>query len=171
MQLNRVFELRLYAFFRAFASWDRAVFESLENGKARASTKAGQRGPGLASLGTNHCSGEDAPAACPPRWNYWMSWSTRAQVESWLASSGYHYTAGYAGQDGNDYTVQMAPPAAWPNCGVFGCFRSQARIFGSGSSWSYNVQEPEPNPEIWYTYSWPEWWWGKYVDWWHHNYC
>src|SRR6266550_2687823 len=170
-QLDRVFRARLEAFYRAFASWDLSLFETFETGKARGSTKSSQRGPGLAAPMLNHCSGQDVPAACPPRFNYWMSWATKAQVESFLTSSGYHLTAGYAGGDGLDWTVQMVPPAAFPNCGIFGCFRSQARGFGSGSSWSFNLQEPEPNPEIWFTYTWPEWWWGTYVNWWHHNYC
>ena len=171
VQLDAGFARRLHAFYRAFASWNLEVFESFEQGKARGARGAALRGPGFASPVRNHCSGQDVPATCPTRFNYWMSWSTRAEVESWLTASGYHYTAGYAGQDGNDYTIQMAPPAAFPNCSVFGAFRSQARIFGSGSSWSYNLQEPEPNPEIWFTYSWPEWWWGNYVEWWHSNWC
>ena len=171
VDLDVISDARLRAFYRAFAGWDISVIESFKEGKRSAGLHAGSKGPGVSSPVLNRCSGEDVPAACPPRYDSGLYWSTRQEVVNFLIASGYHYTADYAGQDGNDYTVQTVPPAAFPSCDVFGCFRSQRRIFGSGSSWSYNSQGLEPNPEIYFTYQWPDWWWGDYVIWWHQEYC
>ncbi|MFH0836066.1 MAG: hypothetical protein V1834_02780 [Candidatus Micrarchaeota archaeon] len=117
------------------------------------------------------CGGDQQhPHKCPTRVNTGIYKSTLTEMQNYLKSAGYH----------NTY---------WPGCGIggypcqydfsktayaYGCnggqFRNQANIAKSGSKWTYSWQSPEPNPEI-FSYSWPVYWWGTYVNWWHNSYC
>jgi hypothetical protein len=108
--------------------------------------------------------GPDSPHPCPDPVNSTIFYTTRGGIEYYLESQGYHQTYPYAG-DIYDWTL---------GCGHFGCssptFRTHARVFTTGGLWTYWTQHPEPNPEI-LNYSWPAYWWGSYVYWWHTEYC
>lgn len=93
--------------------------------------------------------------------------SSREELEAHLYSLGYHRTE---------------PPGCGPivNCDDFtqwvdaygctqGAFRMQANVRHVATGWTYSTQGPEPNPEI-MSYSWPAYWWGAYVAWWHARY-
>lgn len=114
----------------------------------------------------SHCGSFRNPTPCPPRVQSGQFFSTEAEVMQHLISLGYHRTANYAGgSSGRDYTLVVDHPA----CGT-GPFRIQANIRQQGPCWTYSTQGPEPNPEI-RSYSWPHFWWGGYVAWWHAVYC
>lgn len=112
---------------------------------------------------TDACGGSsDNPHPCPARINSGIYFFTRAGVETHLLNNGYHKTAGYAcGDSPDDYSKVVSAF----NCNG-GPFRKQAIIFPHLSRWTYWTQSPEPNPEI-FSYTWPAWWWGGYVQWWH----
>ncbi len=106
------------------------------------------------------CGGsQNNPHPCPPWNNSGIYKNSRTAIVNYLLSIGFHQTAWYASYNNNDYTK---------GCDAYGCsspiFRTQAIIFQSDSLWSYRTQTPEPNPEI-FSYTWPVWWWGSYVQW------
>ncbi len=109
------------------------------------------------------------PHTCPARINSGVYKNTVTEVRSYLKNIGYHNTyspgCGSGGPCPNDFTK-------WVNANscTWGSFRTQALAIQSGSRWTYWTQTPEPNPEI-NNYSWPIFWWGPYVAWWHSFYC
>ena len=89
-----------------------------------------------------------------------------------LLSWGFHQTAGYAcGQDpfipcDRDYTRGRGYSGPYGYC-ESPRFRDQGtRDTGNHEIW---IQYGEPNPEI-FSYVWPYWDWGWYVEWWHDTY-
>lgn len=123
---------------------------------------------GTVSSSATACGGGfDNPHPCPPRTESNSFFTEEIDVRRHLElSQGYHFTASYAGQDGYDYTKVV---------GAYNCpggpFRSQARIYQNWLGyWTYNIQSPEPNPEV-LSYDDPAWWWADYVLWWHIFYC
>ena len=92
-------------------------------------------------------------------------YDTISDAKSSLISRGYHMVDSYAS---GTYTWDYAK-----NIAAYGCsdgeMRSQALIRQSGGEYYYNSQSPEPNPEV-LGYSWPAYWWGPYVFYWHYIY-
>ncbi len=113
------------------------------------------------------CGGSsERPHPCPPRLSTSFTSTSRANVVARLIYLGYHKTLDYAcGGNQNDYSVVVSAYS----CNN-GPFRRQAIISGSGTRWTYTTQSPEPNPEL-TLYTWPAYWWGGYVRWWHLDYC
>ncbi len=110
--------------------------------------------------------GYDNPHDCPPRLDSGIYRDTRDDIVDYLLDNGLHIVPRYASYDyGDDYAKVVS---------AYGCgggpFRHQAWPSPSGSVWTYRYQTPEPNPEI-FSYWWPAYWWGPYVQWWHRNYC
>jgi len=108
------------------------------------------------------------PNYTPPR--PYIGWYTNAH--NTLVSWGFHQTAGYAcGQDPFvpcelDYTRGRGYSGPYGYCSS-PRFRDQgSRNAGNHDIW---IQYGEPNPEI-FSYSWPYWDWGWYVQWWHDTY-
>ncbi len=108
----------------------------------------------------------DSPHPCPPRGNSGVYRNTKDEIKNYLLSHGFHVVPGYATYSyGDDFAkVVSAYGCDW------GPFRHEAWPVQSGSRWTYKYQTPEPNPEI-LSYTWPAWWWGAYVNWWHRSYC
>lgn len=154
---------------KSTTSVDKEMFERFKPFFERVATKglgdipASIPAAGDISIMATACGGSsDNPHPCPP-WNNsgWFT-TTHANVVARLLYIGYHKTAAYAcGDNPEDYSVVVSAY----NCSN-GPFRKQAIIFGSGASWSYRTQSPEPNPEV-FSYVWPAYWWGGYVSWWH----
>lgn len=117
------------------------------------------------------CGGsQQKPHPCPPRKNSGYYKNTLTELSNYLKNAGFHNT--YWPGCGNGNYNCATDFTRWVNaysC-TWGSFRMQASAFTSGSKWTYWTQSPEPNPEI-FSYSWPVWWWGTYVQWWHTNYC
>ena len=94
-----------------------------------------------------------------------MFFATREAAIAHLESQGFHRTSNYAGGSrGNDYS--MVVPS---DCGG-SSFREQAIIYERNGCWTYNLQGPEPNPEV-LEYIWPRFGWPGYVRWWHMTFC
>lgn len=115
---------------------------------------------------TDPCGTRQNPAPCPPRVESGRFFSTQDEVNNFLIGQGYHRTSRYASRAlfGRDFT-KVVPHA----CGG-SSFRSQAITRKQGECWTYNTQEPEPNPEV-LEYIWPRLGWPGYVHWWHIQFC
>ncbi len=116
------------------------------------------------------CGGSrEHPHHCPARVPSRISRSSSSAMSTYLISSGFHNTY-YPGCG----TARPSCPGFTRWISTYSCasgiFRTEAWLTGSGSSWSYSTQTPEPNPEI-FSYGWPVWWWYDYVSWWHSAYC
>ncbi len=108
------------------------------------------------------------PDYTPPRPH--IGWY--ADAHSTLLSWGFHQTAGYAcGGDPfvpceRDYTRGRGYSGPYGDC-------SSPRFRDHGTRDAANhdiwIQYGEPNPEI-FSYWWPYWDWGWYVEWWHDTY-
>ncbi len=113
------------------------------------------------------CTDRQHPAPCPQRVESGRFFPTEQDVRSHLESLGYHPTARYAGGgSGRDFTLEVS----FPGCSSASAFRNHALYRQQGPCWTYNVQGPEPNPEI-LSYVWPYFSWPGYVRWWHLTFC
>ena len=113
------------------------------------------------------CGGSwDNPHDCPLRLNSEVYRYTKDEIEDYILSQGFHLVPKYASYSyGDDYAKVVSA-----NGCDGGPFRHQAWPSQSGSDWTYRYQTPEPNPEI-LSYTWPVYWWGSYVTWWHLAEC
>ncbi|MBI2530149.1 MAG: hypothetical protein HYW05_03320 [Candidatus Diapherotrites archaeon] len=113
------------------------------------------------------CGGsQQQPHQCPARVNSGISKKSQTEISNYLKGMGFHntYWPG-CGPQGYTCSTDFTKWISAYNC-TWGSFRTQANIFQSGTKWTYRTQSPEPNPEI-FSYSWPVYWWGTYVSWWH----
>ncbi|MBU1165734.1 MAG: hypothetical protein ABIJ34_00015 [archaeon] len=115
------------------------------------------------------CGGSrDMPHTCPARRESGIYYSSLSSLSSMVRSAGYHNTY-WPGCGSSDYRCDR-DFTRWT--GAYGCssssgaLRYQLSARQSGTRWTYWTQGVEPNPEI-LSYSWPVWWWGGYVNWWH----
>jgi hypothetical protein len=117
------------------------------------------------------CGGsQQQPHRCPARIDSGVYRKSQTEISAYLRSSGFHntYWPGCGSQRYNCATDFTRWVSAY-SC-TWGSFRTQANLFQNGTRWSYRTQSPEPNPEI-FSYSWPVYWWGPYVQWWHISFC
>jgi len=113
------------------------------------------------------CGGFAQPSFCPDRVSSGFFGTSEAAVIEELIGLGYSQTSAYASfSNPNDYTLEIPVEG----CGCC-AFRSQAIYSGSGSSWTYSTQGPEPNPEVLNYFPWPYWYWPTYNFWWHQRFC
>ncbi len=142
-----------------------AVFDAMSSGSADATMRAATTTSNLVCGGS-----QQQPHICPARKNSGIFKATKTEISNNVKSQGFHNTywpgcgsTGYSCPE--DFTKWVnAYSCTW------GSFRTQARILQQGSSWTYWTQTPEPNPEI-FSYNWPVYWWGQYVQWWHNRLC
>jgi len=128
--------------------------------------KAGKSLNGPSPLGVHACGtySNPVPDYNPP----WYTFGPYGDPEGVLLSWGFHHTVWYAcGQVppydcANDFTRGRGYSGPYGYCSS-PRFRDQGRTDGSPY---FRIQYGEPNPEI-HSYSWPYWYWGTYVFWWH----
>ena len=165
--------VKVYFGLHAAAAINKMVWELRDNGKISDDTSKeidSLFSPSFKyttlSLGEACGGGYDNPHPCPPREDSGVYRNTKDKIKNYLLSHGFHVVPGYATYSyGDDFAkVVSAYGCDW------GPFRHEAWPVQIGSRWTYKYQTPEPNPEI-LSYTWPAWWWGAYVNWWHRSYC
>ncbi|MFH1200668.1 MAG: hypothetical protein V1708_06385 [Candidatus Micrarchaeota archaeon] len=170
------------AFAQKFVAYQNAEIKALKNNKTiavpqdieafynhvKGTGEINRQGQGQGAITSLVCGGDQQhPHYCPSRPLSHIYRNTQAEMASYLRTAqGFHGTNWPGcGQGGytcaNDFTKWV-----WAyNC-VWGSFRTQAYTIPDLGHWTYWTQTPEPNPEI-FSYPWPVWWWGTYVQWWH----
>ncbi|MEJ5310971.1 MAG: hypothetical protein WHX52_14500 [Anaerolineae bacterium] len=134
---------------------------------ARLFDSAAQRRSGdNVPLGVDPCGTYSNPVpSYTPSWNGFSA----SNPTTYLLSIGFHHTAPYACGYGNCSTSDFTRGRGYS--GPYG-YCSSPRFRDHGRIWSSTtggIQYGEPNPEI-HSYSWPYWYWGSYVAWWHSVY-
>ncbi len=100
-----------------------------------------------------------------PSWYNFTSSNPATTLKNWGFHNTSSYACGYGSCSSSDFTRGRSYTSSYGTCSS-PRFRDQGRIV---SATSFRIQYGEPNPEI-FSYSWPYWNWGTYVQWWHSKY-
>lgn len=144
---------------------DNQLFSSFFESKSTTTAQAAISASSLVCGGS-----QQQPHPCPARVNSGILKKSQTEISNYLKGIGFHNTY-WPGCGPQEYTcsTDFTKWISAYNC-TRGSFRTQASLFQSGTKWTYRTQSPEPNPEI-FSYSWPVYWWGTYVSWWHLSFC